>query len=140
ALADACAELTESLGPDPDRWLWGRLHALSLHHPFSRVSFLRPLFSAGPFPSGGDNFTINLGLYRHSNPYEPIVGPSLRMIVETGQRLRSKFNLPSGQSGHPFSLHYRDQTTRWQRQDYIELSGAEEEIRNQPLLLLKPPG
>ncbi len=140
ALAEACAELSKSFGPDHDRWQWGRLHTLTLNHPFSRVSLLRPIFSAGPFPSGGDNFTVNLGFYRHSNPYDHIVGPSMRMIVETGQSLRSRFILPSGQSGHPFSLHYLDQTAAWQRQDYIELSTAAEEIRNWPLLSLKTAG
>ena len=140
ALGDACAELTASFGADQDRWEWGRLHTLTLNHPFGRVSFLRPLFSAGPFPSGGDNFTINLGFYRHSNPYKHIVGPSLRMIVETGQSLRSKFSLPSGQSGHPFSPHYLDQVARWQSHNYFELSGAEEETRSWPLLSLKPVG
>jgi penicillin amidase len=137
ALAEACAELSESLGPDQNRWQWGRLHTLTLNHPFSRVSFLRPLFSAGPFPSGGDNFTVNLGLYRYSNPYQHIVGSSVRMIVEIGQSLRSKFILPSGQSGYPFSPHYRDLTGQWQRQEYIELSAAAEQIRRWPLLLLK---
>lgn len=140
ALGDACAELTQTLGLDQDRWQWGRLHTLTLNHAFSRVSSLQPLFSAGPYPSGGDNFTLNLGFYRHSNPYQHIVGSSMRMIVETGQSLRSKFILPSGQSGHPFSQHYLDQTTQWQRQDYIELSAAAEEMRSWPLLSLKTAG
>jgi penicillin amidase len=138
ALADACTELAELLGSEQDGWRWGKLHTLTLNHAFSRIGLLRPLFSVGPFPSSGDNFTINVGFYRHSNPYQQTVGPSMRMIVETGPSLRSKFILPSGQSGHPFSQHYRDQTARWKRNDYIELSGAEEQIRNRPLLLLKP--
>jgi penicillin amidase len=140
ALADACAELTESLGPDQNHWQWGKLHTLTLNHPFSRISFLRPLFSVGPFPSSGDNFTLNMGFYRHSNPYLHIVGPSMRMIVETGQSICSRFMLPSGQSGHPFSQHYRDQTARWQTQDYVELSCAAEQMRNWPLLSLKTAG
>jgi penicillin amidase len=137
ALTEACAEVTAAFGPDQERWQWGRLHTLTLNHPFSRASFLRPLFSAGPFPSGGDNFTIDLGFYRHSNPYQHIVGPSMRMIVEAGPNLRSKFILSSGQSGHPFSQHYLDHRERWQRQDYVELSATEEEIRRWPRLALK---
>jgi penicillin amidase len=140
ALADACAELTESLGPEQDSWQWGKLHTLTLNHAFGRIRLLRPFFSVGPFPSGGDNFTINVGFYRHSNPYQHTVGPSMRIIVETGPSLRSKFILPSGQSGHPFSRHYRDQTARWQNHDYIELGGADEQIRSRPLLLLRPAG
>jgi penicillin amidase len=140
ALVCACAEISEYLGPEQERWQWGRLHTLTLNHPFSRVSLLRPLFSAGIFPAAGDNFTVNMGFYRHSNPYEQIVGPSMRMIVESRPTFRSWFILSSGQSGHPFSKHYRDQTARWQRQEYIQLSGTEEEIRALPLLSLKPAG
>jgi penicillin amidase len=138
ALADACAELTESLGRGQRRWQWGKLHTLTLNHAFSRIGLLRPVFSVGPFPSGGDNFTIDLGFYRHSNPYQHTVGPSMRMIVETWPILRSQFILPSGQSGHPFSQHFRDQTARWQSHNYIELGVNEEQIRHWPLLLLKP--
>jgi penicillin G amidase len=140
ALAEACVEISKALGHDQNRWQWGRLHTLTLNHPFSRVNFLRPLFSAGPFPSGGDNFTVNLGFYRYSNPYQHIVGSSVRMIVEIGQSLRSKFILPSGQSGYPFSPHYHDLTAQWQRQEYVELSADAEQIRNWPLLLLKTVG
>jgi penicillin amidase len=136
-LVEACDEIRQSLGPDSDRWQWGRLHTLTLGHPFSRISFLRPFFSAGPFPMGGDNFTLDLGFYRHSNPYQHIVGPSLRMIVEAGPKLRSLFILPSGQSGYPFSPHYLDQVARWQKHSYIELSQSHEEMRGWPLLTFK---
>jgi penicillin amidase len=137
ALEEACAEISKTLGPDQSRWQWGRLHTLTLNHPFSRVSLLRPLFSAGPFPAGGDNFTVDLGFYRHSNPYQHIIGSSVRMVVETGKRLGSRFSLPSGQSGCPFSPHYLDLTAQWQRQEYIELSATTEQIHSWPRLLLR---
>ncbi|HEX2227172.1 MAG TPA: penicillin acylase family protein [Candidatus Binatia bacterium] len=140
ALEQACAEIRKTLGPNQSRWQWGRLHTLTLNHPFSRVSLLRPLFSAGPFPSGGDNFTVDLGFYRHSNPYQHIIGSSVRMVVETGERLRSRFSLPSGQSGCPFSPHYLDLTTQWQRQEYIELSATAEQVYSWPGLLLRATG
>jgi len=138
ALVGACTELRNRLGPDLHRWHWGRLHSLSMNHAFNRVSVLRPLFSLGPFPSGGDNFTVNLGFYRHSQPYQHTVGASLRMIVEPGQNFRSKFMLPSGQSGHPFAEHFGDQTVRWQSQEYIELSGVDELVSSNARLLLRP--
>jgi penicillin amidase len=138
ALADACAELTSRFGPRIDRWHWGKLHTLRLNHAFHRLTLLRPFFSLGPFPTGGDNFTINLGFYRHSNPYAVTVGPSMRMIVETGSDLRSKFILPSGQSGHLFSRHFRDQTTRWLCQDYIALKSSDAQSDDMRPLLLTP--
>jgi acyl-homoserine lactone acylase PvdQ len=62
------------------------------------------------------------------------------MIVETGQTFRSKFSLPAGQSGHPFSQYYRDQTARWRSHGYVELGGSKEQVRGWPLLSLKPSG
>jgi penicillin amidase len=140
ALASACAELANCLGAKMHRWQWGKVHALSINHAFSRISVLRPVLSLGPFPSGGDNFTVNLGFYRYSQPYQQTVGASMRMIVEMGQQIRSKFILPSGQSGHLFSEHFRDQTARWQSQGFIALGGADARLSNWPPLLLKPAG
>jgi acyl-homoserine lactone acylase PvdQ len=62
------------------------------------------------------------------------------MIVETVPSLRSKFILSSGQSGHLFSQHFRDQTALWQNHDYIELVGAHGQMLNSPALLLRPAG
>jgi penicillin amidase len=138
ALANACTELIGCFGPKMSRWRWGKLHTLRLNHAFHRVNFLRPLFSLGPFAAGGDNFTVNLGFYRHSNPYALSVGPSMRMVVELGARLQSKFILPSGQSGHIFSRHFRDQTARWRDQGYITLSADDVEPAAMRRLLLKP--
>jgi penicillin amidase len=138
SLEEACTELSQTFGPDEQAWQWGRLHTLTLNHPFSRVGLLRPLFSAGPFPAAGDNFTVELGFYRRSHPYEQIVGPSLRMIVEAGPDLRSWFSLPSGQSGDPFSEHFLDLRERWQRNDHVELSVPSEQIEAGPMLTLKP--
>jgi penicillin amidase len=139
SLAETHGELINSLGPDQAQWQWGKLHTLTLNHAFGRVDSLRALFSAESFPSGGDNFTVNLGFYRLSNPYQHVVGPSLRMIAEMGHEIRSRFVLPSGQSGNAFAKHYRDQTAQWQRLEYIEISHTEELSRQWPLLSLKPP-
>jgi len=121
-----------------NQWHWGRLHTLTLRHPFDRSKILAPLFSIGPFPSSGDGVTVNMGFYRHSNPYKHVVGPSLRMIIDVGDWERSFFILPSGQSGHPFSRHYRDQAGLWQQREYIQLFYTQEGMRNWPFLSLKP--
>jgi penicillin amidase len=123
SLREACRELRGLLGADMDQWSWGKLHTLIMTHSLGRSKILAPLFSLGPFPSSGDGVTINLGFYRHSNPYRHIVGPSLRMIVDLSDLPRSRFILSSGQSGHPFSPHYADQLDLWRRGDYIQLSG-----------------
>jgi penicillin amidase len=77
----------------------------------------------GPLPTPGNGTTINLGFYRHSNPYAQTVGASLRFVVDMGKQT-SELVLPSGQSGHPWSAHYRDQTELWRRGARISTPGA----------------
>ena len=138
SLRETVEELTQRLGTDMKQWHWGRLHTLTLRHPFDRSKILAPLFSIGPFPSSGDGVTVNLGFYRHSNPYKHVVGPSLRMIIDLGDWERSRFILPSGQSGYCFSPHYRDQTELWRRGEYIQLSYEEDNMKDWPILILTP--
>ena len=110
SLQEACEELKTSLGDDVGLWQWGKIHKLMLNHALGRFRLLRPLLNIGPFPSPGDGTTINTGFYRHSSPYAHTVGASLRFVIDVGTWQQSGFILASGQSGHLFSPHYRDQT------------------------------
>ena len=121
SLREACVELKETLGENLAEWEWGKIHQLQMNHPFGRINFLKPLLAVGPIATAGDGMTINLGFYRHSNPYSQTVGASLRFIVELGNQESSGFILPSGQSGHPLSAHYGDQISLWLRGERILL-------------------
>jgi penicillin amidase len=138
SLCQACAELREALGENIGAWHWGKVHRLRLNHSLSRISLLRPLLSIGPIPTGGDGMTVNLGFYRHSNPYIETVGASLRCIIALGESVSSAFILPSGQSAHPLSAHYSDQTKLWQDGLSICLSEPFQMGSNDRCLLLKP--
>ena len=122
SLREACSELKQALGDDLSSWQWGRIHTLLLNHALGRVKILQPLLAIGPFPSPGDGTTLNIGFYRHSSPYDQIVGASLRMIIDVGNWQESGFVLPAGQSGHFQSPHYGDQTLLWQTGQYLPLS------------------
>ncbi|HVO93093.1 MAG TPA: penicillin acylase family protein [Terriglobales bacterium] len=123
SLAEACSFLEQTLGSQSRRWHWGRLHALLLNHPFSRTVWLQPLLAIGPMPAAGDGTTVNLGFYRHSNPYRQTVGASLRFIIDLKQPDNSGFVLASGQSGHPLSKHYADQNEPWRQGHLLPFSG-----------------
>jgi len=112
-LNETCTILAEKFGSQMERWQWGRLHPVLFNHPFGRTSFLQPLLAIGPIPAAGDGTTINLGFYRHSNPYQQTVGVSLRFLVDLKRPDNTGFVLPSGQSGHPLSEHFADQTALW---------------------------
>ena len=129
ALREACAEIEEALGTDMSEWRWGKVHTLQMNHSLGRVPILRGLTAIGPFPAPGDGTTLNLGFYRHSNPYGQTVGASLRFIVDMRKQQSSALILPSGQSGHPWSIHYRDQTELWRSGKRIQTSAASDDRR-----------
>jgi penicillin amidase len=113
SLREACAELQDALGEKLEEWQWGKIHKLHLNHALGRISVFKSLLGIGPLSAPGDGMTINVGFYRHSNPYSHTVGAALRFVVDFGGRQHSGFILPSGQSGHPLSVHYADQTAMW---------------------------
>jgi penicillin amidase len=139
SLREACAEISEQLGSNSDRWSWGEIHKLHLNHALGRIDVLKAALSIGPLATPGDGMTVNQGFYRHSNPYTQTVGASLRFAAELGDPLCSGAVLAAGQSGHPTSRHYADQTDLWARGERIPLGGIDEERkRGNQRLLLKP--
>jgi len=139
SLREACAELQDALGEKLEEWQWGKIHKLHLNHALGRISVFKPLLGVGPLSTPGDGMTINVGFYRHSNPYSHTVGAALRFVVDFGGQQDSGFILPSGQSGHPLSVHYADQTAMWLSGKRVTLS--DESGNDSPYgvgLVLKP--
>jgi penicillin G amidase len=120
SIREAYEELGKRLGADMELWQWGKIHRFMLNHPLGRIRLLKPLLNSS-FPSPGDGTTINMGFYRHSNPYEHTVGASLRLVIDVGGWQQSGFVLAPGQSGHPLSPHYGDQTPLWRTGRYIKM-------------------
>jgi penicillin amidase len=119
ALDAALDELQALHGADPAAWQWGRAHqARAEHRPFSKVKPLARFFELRA-PVGGDTYTVNVGrvtLKADSITGEHYLdehGPSLRALYDLGDRSRSRFMHSSGQSGLPWSRHYRDLLPRW---------------------------
>ena len=138
SLREACTEIKAMLGDNLENWRWGKLHQLQMNHALGRGKWLKPLLGIGPLGASGDGMTINLGFYRHSNPFAQTVGAALRFVVELNASVKSGFILASGQSGHPLSPHYRDQTERWRKGERITLSESSAELPHSKHLLLKP--
>jgi penicillin amidase len=80
-----------------------------------------------------------MGFYRHSDPYKQTVGPSLRMIIDVGNWEQPGFILPSGQSGHPSSPYYKDQTELWRRGERVHLAYDNQATDQMLALVLAPP-
>ncbi len=98
AFNDTVAHLMSLLGPMPANWAWGQIH----FREFPALSGLSAL-QRGPYPAGGDGFTLNVagGLISEG-------GPSWRQIINFGDLNASLAIYPGGQSGNPLSVHYDD--------------------------------
>ena len=119
ALRQSIDFLKDSLGPSFENWGWGKIHTVTFPHVLGAVPALKPLFSRGPYPIGGDADTIwNTQSTRYNLAQEVLVGPPFRMIVDLGNLAASKSQLTPGQSGHPTSPHYADNINDWMSGKY----------------------
>src|SRR5262249_6876272 len=65
-LSEALRDATALMGPDANRWSWGRVHNACFEHPLSAFAGRsRPLApDIGPFPLGGSDSTVMKATYR----------------------------------------------------------------------------
>lgn len=114
----AVAQLKQELGPNMSTWRWGAVNRLHLVHPLGIVRPLGRLLNRGPYPAGGDPFTVWPNAIRIQPYYDDFHSASYRMIVDLADLDASVSLCPVGQSGHPGSPHYADQLADWQAGRY----------------------
>ncbi len=80
--------------------------------------------------------TIDNGGYRYAlNAISRIHGPSWRMVIELGDRVKGYGVFPGGQSGNPGSAYYDDSVDEWTEGKYHELFFMkDQDDRGQPIL------
>jgi penicillin amidase len=122
-------------------WQWGNLHQLTFEHPLGKIKPLDKLFNIGQFPVGGSYTSVNnAGYFLDKNDFHVNVGPSLRQIVDLSDIDKSLSVITTGQSGHPLSKHYKDQTPLWLSGDYHQslIDSATIHNSNFDMLILTP--
>jgi penicillin amidase len=110
---------------------WGELHRERHAHPLGRIRWLARLLGldVGPYPEGGGPNTLRPDDYRVWNaldegswtpPWTSEYGPSERFVADVRRSgIAGAFLVPTGQSGNPFSRHYRDMNGRWRGGDLV---------------------
>lgn len=99
------AELTADGKKLSDR-TWGEANAAQIVHPLaSAIPYLGSYLNMPGDPLPGDVYTPRAS--------SPRTGPSQRMVVSPGREHEGIMQIPTGQSGHPLSPHYRDQYRAW---------------------------
>jgi penicillin amidase len=79
------------------------------------------MFTAGEVEVGGDEQTINQGLFEPGWSYEVVVAPSWRQILDVSDWDASVGVHAPGQSGHPASPHFKDLVEMWARVEHHPL-------------------
>jgi len=128
-------------GETINNWRWGNIHTVTFEHVLAKKSPLNSLFNIGPFPVGGSCTSVNHASYSLSkNNFHNKLGPSMRQIVDLSNRNNSLIVITTGQSGHPLSKHFKDQTPLWLEGNYHKAITDSIEICNSDfeLLILKP--
>lgn len=88
---------------------WGKVHAVSVQHPFGNLSpLLAKLLNMPVFAADGcASVCVKVMAQNH--------GASERMVLSPAHPEAALFHMPAGQSGHFLSPHYRDQQNLWQQ-------------------------
>ena len=137
SLKEAVAFLENQLGKDLKNWHWGKVHTLEHKHPLGKIAALKKYFNVGPFPIKGSREVIdNRGFdYTPEGLYKVWGGPSTRRIVDFSDIENSMSILPTGQSGNPFSKHYKNQATMYNNGEFRKMKLNKKEIISTSTLL-----
>ncbi len=93
--------LRVQLGPNPEKWTWGRLHELRfrpLGWPVANRTWSR---SAPGWPYPGDGLTVAVGEYDPADPFAVRVISGYRLVVDLADPELALSALPPGVSEHP---------------------------------------
>jgi penicillin amidase len=122
SLAAAVNELRQRLGPDPAGWTWGKLHHAQFVHALAPLAddATRAQLTVGRLAMGGSAFSPRAAAYRPSD-FSVIHGASFRMVLDVGNWDQSVVVNTPGQSGEPYSPHYRDLAPLWAGGAYVPL-------------------
>lgn len=130
SMDEAVNFLEKNYGTEPFEWRWEQLHTITLEPSlFGRAAkdssapaalklVVNNLLSKGPYHVRGHDMSINNGEYSWNDPYEMVLGPSIRRIVDFSDLSKTLSILPTGQSGNPLSRYYGDQTESWLNGQY----------------------
>ncbi len=129
ALRAAAHHLSSRYGPDPDRWAWGEIRPLTFKHSMSVRPALARVFDLGPYPWGGDTNTVSPAPADPAHPTaNPVAVASMRLAIDVGEWEQSRYVLPGGQSGNPYSPHYADQMPLWRKGDALPIAWSPEAV------------
>lgn len=134
--------LSDALGNNPETWTWDRVHSVEHSHAIGRKKPFNLLFNVGPFPvSGGDEVINKMDFTKSDFPYKVHSGAAMRILIDLADIENSFSILPTGQSGHVMSPHYKNQSKRYLNGEFRPQHMDKNKIilESKDVLLLLPP-
>ena len=114
--------LAQIFGPDIRQWQWGKMHTLTIRHPFDRANpMIAKLVDVAGGPMSGRPTTVFQASYYLWDPYQMQVAPSMRMVADMKDDVLLAV-LPTGNSEAIFGDHYRDMLPLYQHGTLIKIS------------------
>ena len=105
------------------------MRPLTLDHPLGRLPALAPIFNRGPYLGAATARPSRRPAVRRSKPGgNPTAIASLRAVIDVGNWEDSRFILPGGQSGDPFSPHYDDMVPLWLKGEGVPIAFSPIEV------------
>jgi len=131
ALSDALNELSGLLGSDMSSWQWGKLHQARFENRvLSQIPLLGGIVGMLTIPTGGGDNTVGRGMTAGNGdaPYAHIHGAGYKAVYDLDDLDNSRFMIPVGQSGNPFSGHYSDLLEPWRDGRYFRIAGSRDAL------------
>jgi penicillin amidase len=143
SLSEAVAYLTRQFGSDLSTWHWGRLHQISFTPATAALTdpllLARMSLPAVELPGSADS--PRAAAFGPTD-FSVVTGASVRIVLDVGEWDQSLAINASGQSGDPYSPHYRDLLPLWAAGNYVPLlfSRSAVEQAAEEILDLTPTG
>jgi penicillin amidase len=140
AALNAGKDLGSTLGADPAKWLWGKVHRHEFVSPIRRSGAGKDLLGGGSHPASGSCETLYRGIYEFNEPYKVTVSASLRMVADLADPDKILAVLPGGVAGRQFDPHTTDQVESFMNGNKVYWWFSDKAIREhtQHTLTLSP--
>ena len=141
AFKKAVQMLRKKWGSPVSSWTWNRMHTIEHRHPLGEVALFRRFFNVGPFPINGTNEVLNNQMFfdEGTPEYKTNAGPSSRRIIDFSDIEHAVAIIPTGQSGHFMSKHYKDQSELYNQGAFIPMLLNEKDIKkSREIFVLNP--
>lgn len=132
AFKEAYDQIVKDRGEDRQKWAWGQLHtATFVSNPLgeSGIDPIESLVNRGPYETSGGPDLVNATGWDYGRGGFTVRSlPSMRMIVDLSDLAQSQTMHTTGQSGHPFSVHYGDMIDLWRNIQYHPMLWTRDQV------------